>query len=535
MTYRVGEYLRLSRDDERDGESLSIENQRAILTNYVREQGWELVDTYIDDGFTGTNFERPSFQRMIADVKSRRINLVIVKDLSRFGRNYVQAGEYTDYLFPSLGCRFIALNDGVDTLNAENDIMPFKNLFNEFYSRDISKKVKSAKTARVKSGFYLGSYAPFGYRKLKNSGIPFEIDETAAAVVRRIFNLRCGGMSYRSIASTLNGEQVVTPRDYYYLQLGKENPRKTTHKWTDVIVKALLSNEAYIGNLVQFKTGAISYKNHKQVKKPEESWIRCEGTHQPIVTIEQWNTVRELALKSSRYRATKTGETSLFSGLLRCADCGSGMKLSRDSNVRKDGHRNNHHAYICCTYSNGGAHACTPHRTLLKILSDLVKEDIRCQAQRILYDEETVVRELLRRKRAVADSEQSLAENQLHEARARLAELDRLIAKLYEETVLGQMPREVLLDLMEKYQGEKQEKAFLAKTLTEKLEQTREAERDVREWVALIKRHMDVEEIDRDLLIRLIDKIVVGQKTTVDGVDRQEITIHYNLVGALSD
>lgn len=183
MNYQVGAYLRLSRDDERDGESLSIENQRSIVIDYITKKGWALVDTYIDDGLTGTNFDRPQFQRMIDDVRNGRINCVVVKDLSRFGRNYIQIGEYTDYLFPTLGCRFIAINDGIDTLEKENELMPFKNLVNEWYSRDQSKKVKSAKVARAKNGFFMGAYAPYGYIKNEDKKPPLLIDEYAAPIV----------------------------------------------------------------------------------------------------------------------------------------------------------------------------------------------------------------------------------------------------------------------------------------------------------------------------------------------------------------
>lgn len=535
MAVKAGAYLRLSRDDERDGESMSIENQRYYLTSYIQEHGWELVDTYIDDGYTGLNFERPEFQRMILDVKTGRINLIVVKDLSRFGRNYIQMGEYTDYLFPAVECRFIALNDGVDTQSGNNDIMPFKNLFNEFYSRDISKKVKTAKVARAKNGHAMGSYAPYGYIRVWDEGRPpYVIDETAAGVVRRIFDMRGEGMGYRSIAVNLNDEKIIPPRDYYYALRGVENPRRlVTHTWSDVTVKQILSNEAYIGNLVQFKTGAISYKNRKQRPKPEEEWIRVEGTHPPIITMEQWKKAKELAEKRRVYRTGNDGEISLFSGLLECADCHGGMKLVRDCNQRKDGHRNNHHAYICGTYSRGGALACTPHRTLLSIFEGLVLEDIREKAERIRVDEDSVVRALSRKLDDEGSGSRAATEKRLQTLRQRIGELDRLVARLYEDMVLGDIPRDTLLSLMEKYRTEQEEKKKLAEELNKTLTHSQEVEQDIREWVSLMKRYMGATEVDRELLLKLIDKIVVGQKTTVDGEERQEITIHYNLVGTL--
>lgn len=529
--FRAGAYLRLSRDDERNGESLSIENQRVILTQYIKEHGWELVDTYIDDGLTGTNFDRPQFQRMIDDVRSGRINCVVVKDLSRFGRNYIQIGEYTDYLFPSLGCRFVAINDGIDTLEKENELMPIKNVLNEWYSRDQSKKVKSAKLARASSGFNLGPYASYGYIKNPDRKPPFFIEETAATVVRRIFEMRCSGMGYRAIAVTLNSEGIVPPRDHYYNLIGQENPRRIAHTWTDITVKNILENEVYIGRLVQFKTGSISYKNHKQVSKPPESWVRIEDSHEPIVTMEQWEKAQELAQQSRNYRRTKDGSISLFSGLLVCADCGNGMKFCRDYNERKDGHRNNHHAYLCGTYSRGGAKACSPHRTLQSVFADLILGDIREKATEIAVDEDAVIAEIKRRKNADTTAAQRATEKTLESIRSRLSELERLITKLYEEMVLGDIPREMVLEMMDKYKKEQQEKSILAAQLAEQLTHSREVEHDIRKWVSLIRKYVSVDELDRELLIGLVDKITVGQKTTVNGVDRQEITIVYNLVG----
>lgn len=533
MEFRAGAYLRLSRDDERNGESMSIENQRMILTQYIKEHGWELVSTYIDDGLTGTNFDRPQFQRMIDDVRNGSINCVVVKDLSRFGRNYIQIGEYTDYLFPSLGCRFIAINDGIDTLEKENELMPIKNVLNEWYSRDQSKKVKSAKVARAQNGYNMCAYAPYGYLKNDDRKPPYIIDETAAPIVRRIFDMRCSGMGYRSISSKLNLEGLIPPRDHYYNLIGKENPRQVSHTWSDITIREILKNEVYIGNLVQFKKGSISYKNHKQVDKLPENWIRVEGTHEPIISIEQWNKAVELAQKSKTYRSTKAGEVSLFSGLMQCADCGMGMKFVRDSNTRKDGHKNNHHAYICCTYSKGGKGACSPHRTLQSVFSDLILGDIREKARLIAIDERAVIAEIKRKKQADTTSEQKALEKNLQALRHRLAELERLITKLYEEMVLGDIPREMVLEMMEKYKKEQQEKSILAAQLAEQLTHSKEVEHDIREWVSLIRRYMGVEELDRELLIKLVDKIVVGQKTVADGLERQEITIVYNLVGQI--
>ena len=534
MTYKVGAYLRLSRDDERDGESLSIENQRGIVADYITKRGWTLVDTYIDDGLTGTNFDRPQFQRMIDDVRNGRINCVVVKDLSRFGRNYIQIGEYTDYLFPTLGCRFIAINDGIDTLEKENELMPFKNLVNEWYSRDQSKKVKSAKVARAKNGFFMGAYAPYGYIKNENKQPPLLIDEYAASIVKRIFEMRASGMGYRTIATKLNDEKIIPPREYYYNSINKPNPKKGIKAWSDVVVRELLKNEAYIGNIVQMRKGTISYKNKTQVNRPEDEWVRAENTHEPIVTKELWEIARKLGDRGKVGKSNADGELSLYSGFLRCADCGRGMKIVRDSNVRKDGHRNNHHAYICCGYSQAGKAICSPHRTLESVFSSLILCDIREKARLIELDESKVIAEIKAKKQADTNSEQKASAKKLQLLRNRLSELERLIAKLYEEMVLSDIPREMVLDMMEKYKKEKEEKSILASQLAEQLTHSKEVDADIREWVSLIKKAKNVQSLDRELLTRLVQKIVTGQKTVVDGVERQKITIMYNLVGEIN-
>ncbi|MCI9582040.1 MAG: recombinase family protein, partial [Oscillospiraceae bacterium] len=305
-TYNVGIYCRLSNDDEREGESVSIENQKLLLQRYVRERGWNEIDVYIDDGYSGTNFQRPGVQRLIADAKSGRINVILVKDLSRFGRNYIEFGQYTDYLFPSIGCRFIALNNGVDTEKSDssNDVMCFVNLFNEFHSRDTSKKVKAVKKACAENGKYMGSYTPYGYLRDPNDKHHLIIDEETAPVVRRIFAMRASGMGYFAIAAALNDEGIQSPREAYYQARGQANPHRSINMWSNTTVKTLLRNEVYIGNLVQGKFGSMSYKSHKLVRKSEEEWIRVEGTHEPIISRETWDTV--VSIREKRVRKTAT-------------------------------------------------------------------------------------------------------------------------------------------------------------------------------------------------------------------------------------
>ena len=259
--YSVGIYARLSRDDERAGESVSIENQKEMLARYVREQGWTLYDYYCDDGVSGTTFDRPGFNRLVQDATDHKINLVLTKDLSRLGRDYIEAGKYTDFIFPSLGCRFIALNDGVDTIRKNNEMLVIlKNVMNDLYARDTSNKIKAVKLSTFKAGKYVGCYAPLGYRKSAADKHILEIDPVTAPVVRHIFDLRLQGNGFRKIALILNAEKVPAPRTFYYMAEGRENHRGETPFWNDVTVKTILRNEVYLGHMVQNKTGTVSYK-----------------------------------------------------------------------------------------------------------------------------------------------------------------------------------------------------------------------------------------------------------------------------------
>ena len=295
--YNVGIYVRLSKDDERAGESLSIENQKLILTKYCAEQGWNIVDTYVDDGYSGTSFDRPAVQRLLEDAKTGIINLIIVKDLSRFGRNYIQVGQYIDYIFPTYNIRFIALNDNVDTLNGNStamDMMPIMNVFNEWHAANTSKKIRAVIEANCKAGKYRTTYAPYGYIKGDNPNRLPVIDPPAASVVKRMFEMRAQGVSPKHIAETFNSEGIKVPSDYLAERLGRPNHWVTNHLWSGTRIKTMLHNPTYLGHLAQMRTTTVSYKNHKTVKKDQSDWVIIENTHEPIVSQELWDKCREM-------------------------------------------------------------------------------------------------------------------------------------------------------------------------------------------------------------------------------------------------
>lgn len=529
--YSVGIYARLSKDDERAGESVSIENQKAILTKHVEEQpGWVLHEIYIDDGWSGTNFDRPSFQKMIADAKDGVINLIIVKDLSRFGRNYIEVGQYTDYIFPTIGCRFVALNNNVDTIHNNNDIMPYINLMNEFHSRDTSKKVRTILKAKAEDGKFMGSFAPYGYRKNPQNKHELIIDEQSAAVVRRIFSMRCAGMGYYAIACALNEDGITAPRAAWYAEHGGASSTMGTGLWSSSAIKLLMQNEVYIGHMVQGKQGKVSFKTKKIVKKDPEEWIRVENTHEPIIDQKTWDQVQRINARKHRPKAISSGAVNIFAGLLHCADCGSSMRYQARKTTRKDGSVEHSALFLCGSYSRSGKSACTAHIIQEKALDYLVLEDIRRNATLVVLDEQAVVAEIIRQKNNMEASGLALHRQELKHLTSRLAELDKLIQCLYEDRVKGTVPETVFRSLMEKYEQERLDKKDRAVILEQRISECHQDWSDVSEWASIIKRHVNLESLSAETLLELIDRIEVSAATVENNVRVCNITVYYRFV-----
>ncbi len=532
-TYNVGIYCRLSNDDERDGESVSIENQKLLLQNYVRQMGWNEIEVYCDDGYSGTNFDRPGVKRLIEDAKAKRINLILVKDLSRFGRNYIEFGQYTDYLFPSIGCRFIALNNGIDTMKGDgsNDVMCFLNLFNEFYSRDTSKKVKAVKKACAEDGKFMGTYPAYGYKRDPQDKHRLVIDEETAPIVRRIFAMRASGTGFRAIAITLNNEGIPSPGTLYYQRKGKADPRKVNHKWAEQTVKRLIRNEVYIGNMVQGKTGTLSYKNRRLVDKPQEEWIRVEGTHEPIIPRDVWDTVVSIDQKKVRKSPTADGIKSIFTGLVYCADCGFKMRNHTEKFTYKDGTPGRYSSFICGNYARSGKDACSIHTVYENVLTQLVLEDIREKAMLADCDPERLARKITQAKDKEAHSLMAACEKELRSSIARLSELEKLMQNLYEDKCTGAIPQTVFQTLMRKYEAERAEKAAAVPELERKVRSHRENRQDADRWTHIIRRYTEITELDETILFELVDRIEVGDTQKIDGQRVCDIKVYYRYVG----
>ena len=537
-TYNVGIYCRLSNDDERAGESLSIENQRLLLQQYVRDQGWNEIDTYIDDGYSGTNFDRPGVQRLIADAQAKRINLILVKDLSRFGRNYIEFGRYIDYVFPAIGCRFIALNNGVDTANNDSsmDSMCFLNLFNEFYSRDTSKKVKAVKKACAESGKFMGTHPPLGYKRDPADKHHFLIDEDTAPIVRRIFSLRASGMTFHRIATMLNEEGVPSPGTFYYQGKGTEDPRRVNHKWAETTVKVLLRNEVYIGNMVQGKCGSLSYKSKKLVSKPKEDWIRVEGTHEPIISREVWDTVASIDLRKVRKPDTENGNRSIFVGLVYCADCGFKMQNQvKNSISKRTGQPTRLSYFLCGNYLRSGKTACTIHTISEDALYQIVLEDIRTKAQYAAYDRDRLLSKIVRMKDKEQHTRRASYEQELRVASARVDELGRLMQNLYEDKCSGVVPQTVFQTLMQKYEAERAQKAALLPELEKRVRDNQEQHREADRWAGIIQRYTEITKLDESILFALVDRIEVSEARKLGSVRIQDVKVFYRYVGCVDD
>ena len=532
-TYDVGIYCRLSNDDERDGESVSIENQKLLLQRYVRERGWNEVDIYIDDGYSGTNFQRPGVQRLIADAKAKRINVILVKDLSRFGRNYIEFGQYTDYLFPSIGCRFIALNNGIDTQSNDGstDVMCFLNLFNEFYSRDTSKKVKAVKKACAENGKFMGTYPAFGYMRDPADKHHLVIDQETAPTVRRIFAMRASGMTFRKIALSLNDEGIPSPGVLYYRRKGQADPRRANHMWADQTVKNILRNEVYIGNMVQGKSGTLSYKSRKLVAKSKDEWIRVEGTHEAIIPRDVWDTVVAIDQKKVRKSRTSDGIRSIFTGLVYCADCGFKMRNQVERFTYKDGRPGRYSSFLCGNYGRSGKNACTIHTIYESVLEQLVLEDIREKAQYAEHDRERLLAQIIRMKNKEQHSRAASFEQELKVTAARVTELEKLMQNLYEDKCTGVVPQTVFQTLMHKYETERAQKAAALPELERKVREQLEDRHDADRWAEIIRRYTEITELDETILFELVDRIEVGEAEKRCGLRVQSIKVFYRYVG----
>ncbi len=530
--FNVGAYIRLSKENVY-ADSESIENQREMLSRFIAVMpGWIEQKCYIDNGFSGGTFDRPAFAEMMADARCGLINLVLVKDLSRFGRNYLEAGRYLENELPALGCRFVSLSEGIDTETGENDIIPFLNAMNDYYLKNLSDRIKTVLTAKAKDGQKLSGAVPYGYLRSPGDHTRLIVDEYAAGVVKRIFELRLQGLGYGKIAAALNGESVLPPRLYYFRRQNRETPQVCTEMWYSQTVRAILNNELYIGNTVQFVQATRSHRDSRTVSRPKDEWIRVAGTHAAIIDADTWETVQSMNSRAKRWADNQREHLkSLFSGLLVCADCGANLIANCETHIRKSGRAVTYQSYHCRTFGMSGGAVCKRHTIYELTLKKIVLEQIRRQAAEIALDEDAMLNRLLEKLGGGMAAAKAGASKEKRVLRQRLHALEVMAAKLYEDRVTGVISDASFSVMARDMEAERLEKENRLASLEQDERNASETLGDIQSWIRLIKEKSSFEDVDRDMLDCLIDKIEIGERVVEDGVKRQDIRIHYKFVG----
>lgn len=520
-------YCRLSQDDGLEGDSNSIQNQKNILQKFAEGHHFPNPCFYVDDGFSGGNFQRPAFQQMISDMENGEIGIIVTKDLSRLGRNQLHTGLYIEERFPMFGVRYIAINDNVDTDSSEsNDLMPFKNLFNEWFIRDTSRKIRAVLKAKAERGERLGTRAPYGYIKDPETK-KLAVDDEAAAIVRRIFAMCASGNGPSQIARILKKEQVLTPTMYAYTRYGMNHTCLDTahpYNWSDSAIANLLENEIYLGNTVNMKYSTKSYKDKRRVEHSREECLVFKDTHPALITQEVWDIVQRV--RKNRRRPTKMEEQNKYSGLVFCADCSSNMVLHR---ARTMSASYNH--FTCRTYKKDGE-SCTGHYIRECVLDEVVLEDLRRVTAMARKRPEEFAAYIGSRQSAEIQREIRRQEKELAAMRKRKAELDAIFKKLYEDSVLSRITTEQFQMLSSSYTEEQNQIAAGIPQKEADIQRLRETVSGTDGFLDKAKRYMDITELTPELLRLFIEKIVVHEKEVKWSKHApQTVEIYYNGIG----
>ena len=524
-------YCRLSQDDNTENESNSIQNQKMILQRYAADHHFPNPCFYVDDGYSGASFQRPGFQQMMADMENGEIGIIITKDLSRLGRNQLHTGLYIEERFPMFGVRYIAINDNVDTDSSEsNELMPFKNLFNEWYVRDSSRKVRAVLKAKAERGERLGTRAPYGYKKDEADSKKLVVDEEAAAVVRRIFAMCAAGRGPSQIARKLREEQILCPTTYAYQKFGINhtslNMEEPFH-WTSSTVANMLENELYLGNTINMRFSTKSYKDKRRVEHPKEECLVFEGTHPALVTQEVWDIVQRV--RQNRRRPTKMNEQNKYSGLVVCADCGSTMVLHRAYTMKPTWNN-----FTCRTYKKDGAEACTAHYIRECVLDEVILEDLRRVTAMAREHTREFAEYIGSRQSAEIQREIRRQERELTAMRKRGGELDAIFKKLYEDRVLGHISVEQFQTLSGGYTEEQERLAEEIPAKESAIQKLRDTVSSTEGFIAKAKRYTNITELTPELLRLFIQKIVVHEKSMKwSKKAMQTVEIHYNDIGCI--
>lgn len=533
--YVAGLYCRLSKDDGNSVESMSIWSQKVMLKQFAESNSIAIYDYYVDDGYSGTNFERPSFKKMITDIENGKINCVITKDLSRLGRNYLQSGAYIEMYFPQKNIRYIAITDGIDTLNSnQNDIMPFKNILNEMYAKDTSKKVKSAIQSRMKEGTYIGSKAPFGYLKDPNNKRRLIIDEKTKPIIELIYKLCLEGKGTQLISQELMKRKIPRPSAFV------ENAEKlyglteeNKYQWSHRMVLNVLRDPVYCGNMARNKRPTLSFKNSKRQYIPKSDYIYAKNTHEGIVSEEVWEQVQTMVDKRKCNNKKGLYYDNIFQGLVRCPKCGYALTPKTDYRLKKKELIDFVH-FSCSTYKKYGVNACSSHRIEARDLYNIVLEDIQYHGSMALSAKEDFVEKIIEKIEVEKIDEGKELSNKLELKKNQLAELDRSYEQLYEDRLEGNIT-ERNFNLMNVSISKKQDKLIEEiKVLEGDIEVSFETEDNYKKFMNNISKYAKIKSLNRYILNQIIDKIYVFDKEEIDGQISQKVEIHYKFIGKLN-
>ena len=519
-------YCRLSRDDELSGESNSITNQKSILSKYAKENNFQNIKFFVDDGYSGTTFTRPAFMEMMELAESGKIKTIIVKDHSRLGRNRLVVGQLLEEDFVRLNIRYIAIMDNIDSSKGLNDFLPIQDWFNEMHAKNTSQKVRAVLKNKGESGISLANNVPYGYKKDGNDKTKWLVDETSAEVVKEIFNLFIQGHGIFEIARILRERKVLTPSEYNASITTNSNNQEYQYKWCGTTVAGILDRQEYIGDTVNFKSTTRSYKDKTRINLPKEDRKIFKNTHEPIIDEYTWNIAKQL--RNNRKKRAKSGKKSIFSGLLFCNGCGKKMYFqSPVVDLRAKDH------YRCSSYKHDTS-ACTSHYISDEALQIIVLENIQKVISYMKDYEDLFIKEQLAKSTQDEIKKISKSKKELEKAKNRVIEIDNLFMHVYEDNVSGKISDDRFRNLSFNYDKEQQELKLKIKQLSKDIENTEKEDTDITQFISNVKKYTEITELSPEILNELIEKIVIHQQEKINGKKVQEIDIYYRGVGIIS-
>ena len=520
-------YVRLSRDDNLEGDSYSIGNQKKLLTKIAKEKGYTNLLIFCDDGISGVTMERPDYIRMIEAIEDNKVSAVFVKDLSRRGRNYIEVGKLTEEFLPEHDIRLVAVSDNIDTAEGENELAPIKNLFNEWYARDISKKRRISNKIKGNAGEPMG-LPPYGYMKNPDGSKSWVVDEEAAAVVRRIFSMTMDGIGPHQIADILASENILIPTSYWQSKgIGRPGAKNTLScQWKSSTIVSILTKQEYCGDVLNFKTYSKSYKNKKRIVNDRENWVVFKDVHEPIVDRSVWETIQERRSRKTRKKQKSDGEKNMFAGLLVCADCGSNLWYHfNQANPEIE-------YFNCSGYNKGKRKICnSTHYIRVDFLEKVVLGEIRRLTKLATQYESEFAKIVMGHSIKAAEQERQLKQKELHTLNARNEELDNLFEHIYEDNVSGKISDDRFAKLSVKYESEQKEITARIKELETELNTEKSKAVTADMFMASVRKYTRARKLTPRMLNELIEKIEVHQSEKIDGKTVQQLTIHYNCIG----